>query len=245
MGQRRQAEGMPHLREGVRAKLPHAALLLQGMQAKRKESKEVKQQPMLTVEEVPTDSLIPYANNAKVHTNEQVGQIETSIKEFGFNDPVAVWDNPAGGIEIVEGHGRVLAAKNLGLETLPIIRLDHLTDEQRRAYTHVHNQLTLNTGWDFDVLDLELDELDFDFGEFGFDFEALASEQDFGEEFSLPDGDKPEMRTITFTLHENQLGFLNGALKEIDPEQYDNFGNQNKNGNKLYGLVKQWQASRR
>ena len=180
MGQRRQAEGMPHLREGVRAKLPHAALLLQGMQAKRKESKEVKQQPMLTVEEMPTVSLIPYANNAKVHTNEQVGQIEASIKEFGFNDPVAVWDNPAGGIEIVEGHGRVLAAKNLGLETLPIIRLDHLTDEQRRAYTHVHNQLTLNTGWDFDVLENELDKLslDFELEDYGFSLDGLGVDID-------------------------------------------------------------------
>lgn len=205
----------------------------------------MKQQPMLTVEEVPTESLIPYANNAKVHTAEQVGQIEASIKEFGFNDPVAVWDNPAGGVEIVEGHGRVLAAKNLGAGYVPIIRLDHLTDEQRRAYTHVHNQLTLNTGWDFNVLDLELDELDFEFEEFGFSCDTLVSERDFGEKFSLPDGDRPEMKTVTFTLHENQLGLLNEALKEIDTEQYDNFGNQNKNGNKLYGLVKQWQASRR
>ena len=73
MGQRRQAEGMPHLREGVRAKLPHAALLLQGMQAKRKESKEVKQQPVLKVEEMPTDSLIPYANNgAGMYKGEKV-----------------------------------------------------------------------------------------------------------------------------------------------------------------------------
>lgn len=235
---------MPHVREGVRPKLPHATLLLQGMQAKRKEGEEVKQQPMLKVEEAPTDSLIPYANNAKIHTNEQVAQIEASIKEFGFNDPVAVWDNPEGGVEIVEGHGRVLAAESLGLETLPIIRLDHLTDEQRRAYTHVHNQLTLNTGWDFDVLDLELDELDFDFSELGFASEALITDVGFGEEFSLPDGDRPEMRTVTFTLHEKQLDLVNEALSAVDPEQFCNYGNQNKNGNKLYGLVKQWFESK-
>lgn len=67
---------MPHVREGVRPKLPHATLLLQGMQAKRKEGEEVKQQPMLKVEEAPTDSLIPYANNAKIHTNEHAPQIK-------------------------------------------------------------------------------------------------------------------------------------------------------------------------
>ena len=94
--------------------------------------------PELAVEEVPTEELIPYANNAKIHTNEQIDQIAASIEGFGFNDPVAVWDSPEG-TEIVEGHGRVIAARKLGLEKLPVIRLDHLTDGQRRAYTHVHN----------------------------------------------------------------------------------------------------------
>lgn len=125
--------------------------------------------PELRIEEVPTDSLVAYANNAKLHSAEQVDQICNSISEFGFNDPIAVWDNPQGETEIVEGHGRVLAAKKLGLQTVPIVRLDHMTDEQRRAYTHVHNQLTLNTGLDFDKLDKDLAELDFDFGDFGFD----------------------------------------------------------------------------
>ena len=133
--------------------------------------------PELAVEEMPTDELIPYANNAKIHTNEQIDQIAASIEEFGFNDPVAVWDSPEG-TEIVEGHGRVIAAKKLGPETLPIIRLDHLTDDQRRAYTHVHNQLTMNTGWDFDKLEIDLEGLDFDFGGFGFDLPASPSEAD-------------------------------------------------------------------
>ena len=124
--------------------------------------------PELAVEEVPTEELIPYANNAKIHTNEQIDQIAASIEEFGFNDPVAVWDGPEG-TEIVEGHGRVIAAKKLGLEELPVIRLDHLTDGQRRAYTHVHNQLTMSTGWDLDKLEIDLEGLDFDFGDFGFE----------------------------------------------------------------------------
>lgn len=129
----------------------------------------MKNQPELTVTEERTEDLIPYANNAKIHTNEQVEQIVKSIEEFGFNDPIAIWHNANNEMEIVEGHGRVLAASKMGLEVVPTICLDHLTDEQRRAYTHVHNQLTMNTGWNFETLDLDLADLDFDFGDFGFD----------------------------------------------------------------------------
>lgn len=135
--------------------------------------------PMLEVEEMPTDGLLPYAHNAKIHTDGQVSQIANSISEFGFNDPVAVWDGPAG-TEIVEGHGRVLAAQRLGMETVPVIRLDHMTDGQRRAYTHVHNQLTMATGWDEAELEADLARLDaYDFADFGFG--AGEAEALFGE----------------------------------------------------------------
>jgi hypothetical protein len=118
----------------------------------------------LKVEYVPTDRLKTYANNAKIHTAEQIEQIKRSIQEFGFNDPIAVWkDN-----EIIEGHGRLIAALELGIEDLPIIRLDNLTDEQRKAYTLVHNKLTMNTNFDVELLDLELDSIDIDMEQFGF-----------------------------------------------------------------------------
>lgn len=123
----------------------------------------------LAVEYEATDSLVPYVNNANIHSEEQIEQIMASIKEFGFNDPVGVWTNANGEPEIVEGHGRVMAAKKLGLEKLPVIHLDSLTDEQRRAYTHVHNQQTRNSEFDWEMLDMEMGELDFDWGEFGFD----------------------------------------------------------------------------
>ena len=71
----------------------------------------------------------------------------------------------------------MIAARKLGLGALPIIRLDHLTDGQRRAYTHVHNQLTMNTGWDFDKLEIDLAGLDFDFGDFGFDLDGGEAEE--------------------------------------------------------------------
>lgn len=140
--------------------------------------------PELTVEEMHTDELTPYARNAKIHTSEQVDQIAKSIEEFGFNDPIGVWDNPDGGLEIVEGHGRVLAAKKIGLEYVPVIRLDHLSDEQRRAYTHIHNQLTLNSDFDYNTLLDDINDLpEFDFGEYGFgvlDDGDLPSEIDDG-----------------------------------------------------------------
>ena len=115
--------------------------------------------PELKIEIVKTKDLIPYAGNAKLHTQVQVDQIAESIREFGNNDPIAVWHNESGGIEIVEGHGRLLALNKLGIEEVPAIFLDHLTDAQRRAYTHIHNQLTMNTGFDAEILREELSKI--------------------------------------------------------------------------------------
>lgn len=120
---------------------------------------------MLKVEYVPIDSIKAYENNAKIHTDDQIEQIKKSIEEFGMNDPIGVWKN-----EIVEGHGRWLALKELGYNTVPIVRLDHLTDEQRKAYMLVHNKLTMNTGFDFSLLELELENItDIDMSSFGFE----------------------------------------------------------------------------
>lgn len=125
--------------------------------------------PELKIEEIPVESLIPYANNAKIHTNKQVEQIAASIEEFGDCDPIAIWHNEAGEPEIVEGHGRVLALKKLGISKAPAISLDHLTDEQRRAYTHIHNQTTLSSGFDYETLTEDMDNLNMDWEAFGFD----------------------------------------------------------------------------
>lgn len=119
----------------------------------------------LRIEYVSKQDLKPYANNAKIHTAEQIEQIKRSIEEFGFNDPVAVWhDN-----EIIEGHGRLLAVMEMDdIKEVPIIRLDDLTDEERKAYTLVHNKTTMNTGFDVELLEEELAGLDIDMEEFGF-----------------------------------------------------------------------------
>lgn len=108
--------------------------------------------PRLQVQTMKTSDLIPYVRNAKQHPEEQVAQIAAGIREFGMNDPVAVWHDKDGTPVIVEGHGRVLALQKLNIEECPVICLDDLTDSQRRAYTLIHNQLTMNTEWDADIL---------------------------------------------------------------------------------------------
>ncbi len=108
----------------------------------------------LKIEYVPIDSIKPYSKNAKLHPQEQIEQIKASIKEFDNCDPLGVWHD-----EIVEGHGRYEALKQLGYDNVPVIRLDHLTDEQRRAYALVHNKLTMNSPFDDGILSEELDNI--------------------------------------------------------------------------------------
>lgn len=139
----------------------------------------------LVIKKQPTKELIPYANNARIHSAEQIDTIKASIEQFGFNDPVGVWTNKNGELEIVEGHGRVLAAQQLGIEEVPTINLDHLTDEERRAYSIVHNQTTDNSSFDTAILEYELENLDFEWQDFGIE---LPKEPEYdSSEIELPE----------------------------------------------------------
>jgi len=111
--------------------------------------------PDLHIEYRRTESLIPYARNARTHSDAQVAQIAASIREFGFNNPVLV-DGRHG---IIAGHGRVLAARKLDLDTVPVIELAHLTESQKRAFILADNKLALNAGWDEELLGIELADL--------------------------------------------------------------------------------------
>jgi len=116
----------------------------------------------------PVEALIPYARNARTHSETQVAQIAGSIREFGFTNPVLI-DGANG---IIAGHGRVLAAHRLGMTEVPCIELGHLTDAQRRAYIIADNKLALNAGWDTELLKIELEDLQlggFDLSLTGFD----------------------------------------------------------------------------
>lgn len=123
----------------------------------------------LNIEYLPIDQLKPYERNTRKHEAKDINAIKASIEQFGFDDPIGIWKNT-----IVEGHGRLIAAKELGMETVPVIRLDHLTDEQRKAYAIAHNKTAEVSDWDRLVLGGELRELEdmFDMTDFGFgDFE--------------------------------------------------------------------------
>lgn len=197
----------------------------------------------LKIEYVDIDTIKPYKNNAKKHPREQIDQIKKSIQEFGNNDPIAVWNN-----EIVEGHGRYLALQELGEGNIPIIRLDELTDEQRKAYTLVHNKLTMNSDFDFNILDSEIAEIDIDMSEFGFDSIDVDSDM-FGTDFSLPDGEKSPYMQVTFTLSNEQAEEIKQIIKIAKEEkitkQYDNYNNDNENGNALYAVCREWEKLKR
>lgn len=124
----------------------------------------------LKITQVPIDDIQEYRHNAKLHPEEQIDRIAKSIIDFGFNDPIAVWHNEDGKLEVVEGHGRLKALKKLHWKTVPVIMLDHLSDYQRRAYTHIHNQLAMVEGFDMDMLAEEIAKIDIDLGDYGFDF---------------------------------------------------------------------------
>lgn len=133
-----------------------------------------------TIEMMSIGALRPYSGNALTHSKRQLGQIADSIKRFGFTNPVLVSDTG----EIIAGHGRVLAARELGIESVPTLKLSHLSAEERRAYVLADNKLALNAGWDMTIELQALVDLDFDvtgkqavLSSSGRTFEAMAAER--------------------------------------------------------------------
>ena len=150
------------------------------MARKKKEefSLSVAEKNNLRMEYKSVDELLPYARNAKVHTPEQISKIASSIKEFGFINPVIVKENT-----ILAGHGRIEGAKKLGMEKVPTIDASYLTEAQKKAYILADNRIAeQDTHWDTEMLGLELEELK----ELDFDVDSLM---DFGDLFPTGDGD--------------------------------------------------------
>lgn len=197
----------------------------------------------LKIEYVDIDTIKPYKNNAKKHPQEQIDQIKKSIEQFGMDDPIGIWKD-----EIVEGHGRLIACKELGYTEVPIIRLDHLTDEERKAYTLAHNKLTMNSDFDFNILDSEIAEIDIDMSEFGFDSIDVDSDM-FGTDFSLPSGDKSSLVNMVISLTQEQFDYIKEQMEVMKgSEEYNQFQyeeNKNSNGNSIFLIVKQWEKLRK
>ena len=152
----------------------------------------------MQIQQKPIKDLIPYINNSRTHSDEQVAQIAASIKEFGWTNPILV-DGING---IIAGHGRLAAARKLGMDNVPVIELTHLSETQKKALIIADNKLALNSGWDTDLLSLEISQLDSD----GFNLEVLGFNAEELNEF---------MNGVNFdaATEDNQ-----GKLDELDPK---------------------------
>lgn len=132
--------------------------------------------------------IVPYEGNAKLHPREQVEQIKKSIQDFGNNDPIAVDEDNV----IIEGHGRYMALSELGYDEADCIVLTGLTDDQKNAYRLVHNKLTMNSDFDFEILKSELEKIEMDMSQFDFDMEGIAKDLDGEKEAEEDDFDVDE-----------------------------------------------------
>lgn len=213
----------------------------------------------LKIEYVDINSIKPYKNNAKLHPQEQIEQIKKSIEQFGMDDPIGIWKD-----EIVEGHGRLIACKELGYTEVPIIRLDHLTDEERKAYTLAHNKLTMNSDFDIDILNDELmNSFDtIDMSDFGFDLDFNdEQEQEIIEDEvpEIPEEPKAKLGDIyqlgnhrlmcgDSTNEEDVAKLMNGVKADMvftDPpygmkKENDGVANDNLNYDDLLEFNKKW-----
>lgn len=164
----------------------------------------MKKQAELKIEYLSPDTLTPYENNTRKHAPDDIEAIKKSILEDGFNDPIGIWgeDNL-----IVEGHGRQIAALELGLEKVPVIRLDHMTDKQRREYAIRHNKTAELSAWDFSALEKELAQLAIDgqeFPELGFTLDSVSSGT-FEDFFTaVPTGQQEEQQQPTHGQSESK-----------------------------------------
>jgi len=198
------------------------------------------------VERVPIEDLIPYANNAKSHPDEQVKKIASSIKNYGWDQPIVVDADD----EIIKGHGRRQAAELLGIDEVPVIRRDDLSDAEAKAARIADNK-TAESPWDDDLLASELELLgDFEAIELGFDEDELDSvigdasldDEDIAEAFGdLPDGGRDPIRQKTFTLSEEQVETVEDALDAAkDMGEFPPGPNDNSNGNALARVCREF-----
>jgi ParB-like chromosome segregation protein Spo0J len=163
-----------------------------------------------SIEQIKTNKLKPYDKNPRTHSATQIERLVKSLEEFGFTNPILIDDK----FNIIAGHGRLEAAKILGLETVPTIKLDHLSPEQRRAYVIADNQLALNAAWDDDLLQSELNAL----SEIGYDLTLLGWGEDlptFGEDIDLSALQDEE------DLSEYAAGVRKAIQIDFEPEDYE------------------------
>lgn len=196
---------------------------------------------MLKIEYIKLSELKHYDQNSRTHSEEQVQQLINSITEFGFVNAVLIDENN----ELIAGHGRSKAAERLGMDKIPAVRLVGLSKEQQKALRIADNKLSLNAGWDYDLLAREIQDLqlaDYDVDILGFSDEELNNIIDMGfedtpeTEPALKDGDRDPIRNMTFTISAEQLTLIKRVLdltSKLEPTDPAGI-NDNRNGNALY-----------
>ena len=165
---------------------------------------------MLTIDYRKTGELIPYINNSRTHSDQQVQQVAASIKEFGFTNPILI-DEDSG---IIAGHGRLQAAQMMGMDEVPTITLEGLTEAQRKAYVIADNKLALNASWDLYILNIEMEsllEFDFDFKITGFD---SIPEIEANIDYSILGEDDSELDAMA-------KGVRKAIQIEFEPDHYE------------------------
>lgn len=188
----------------------------------------------MNVKNLPLADIHPYANNPRKN-DEAVPGVAASIKRFGFLIPMVIDRNK----EIICGHTRYKAAKQLGLAEVPCVIADELTEEEIRAFRLADNKVSEKATWDMDLLPVELAGIMLPMEDFGFE---SISPDDFGENFVLDEGEKKPFQQISITVHDKQAELMLRAIKYV----YDNdlvnetFTNENHNGNGLYEVVREW-----
>lgn len=191
----------------------------------------------MQVEWVPIKDVHPYENNPR-NNDDAVESVAASIEEFGWQQPIVVDKDGV----IIAGHTRLKAAQRLMVDTVPVVKADDLTEEQVAAYRLADNKVSELAGWDFERLDLELDNLlDFDMDRFGFD-EAFKEDM-ASDSFELPDNDEPHCKTVTLAMTAEQFDIVRPILDSIDQETCRLSGG-NADGDRVCEVVRQWQAQK-
>ena len=190
----------------------------------------------MQIEYVDINSIKPYENNPR-HNEEAIPYVMNSIKEFGFKNPIIIDKNNV----IIPGHTRLESAKRLGMIEVPIIHADDLTEEQVKAFRLADNKVSEKAEGDFNMLDAELADLDIDMSEFGFE---NINVDDYGTDFSLKEGDREPIQTMSLTFSDEQVETINEAINKMKNmelyKNYENEYNNNSNGNALYLVVLEW-----
>lgn len=167
----------------------------------------------MKIEKIKVDEIIPYADNAKLHPERQIEQIRSSILEFGFNDPIAIDENNV----VIEGNGRLMAIKDLGFKEVDCIRIEGLTEDQKRAYILVHNQLTMNTGFDIDILNRELEKIK------GIDMKQFDFELDIDFDTDIDTGEGTQYSTKVEIPQYEPTGECPDIWELVDTAKADSF----------------------